>query len=183
MASLSERSATLKRHSAGAGDPVTAIQARFSRAEDTMTVSYDLEGELTRLRIPCPRAPRFAKRLWQHTCFELFLRRESGDAYHEVNLSPSGEWAVYAFERYREPAPVEVTTWTPRTTLHTERSRLQLEVAVSLRDIDPSYADAALRVGVSAVMEDAEGALSYWALAHSSDKPDFHHPDSFVLQL
>jgi len=37
--------------------------------------------------------------------------------------------------------------------------------------------------GLSAVIEEPTGAISYWALAHPSDKPDFHHPDSFILEL
>ena len=36
---------------------------------------------------------------------------------------------------------------------------------------------------LSAVIETTDGAMSYWALAHPSAKPDFHHPDSFVLDL
>ncbi|QLQ12045.1 MAG: hypothetical protein HZY74_00360 [Brevundimonas sp.] len=39
------------------------------------------------------------------------------------------------------------------------------------------------RIGLTAVIEDTDGTISYWALAHPSDKPDFHHPDSFVLEL
>ena len=35
----------------------------------------------------------------------------------------------------------------------------------------------------TAVIEEADGTKSYWALAHPSDKPDFHHPDSFALDL
>jgi hypothetical protein len=38
-------------------------------------------------------------------------------------------------------------------------------------------------VGLAAVIEDVSGDLSYWALAHLSDKPDFHHPDGFALHL
>lgn len=37
--------------------------------------------------------------------------------------------------------------------------------------------------GLSAVIEEADGTLSYWALAHPAGKPDFHHPDCFVLEL
>ena len=41
----------------------------------------------------------------------------------------------------------------------------------------------AKRLGLSTVIEDGDGGISYWALAHPSAKPDFHHPDSFVLDL
>jgi len=36
---------------------------------------------------------------------------------------------------------------------------------------------------LSAVIEATDGSLSYWALEHPADKPDFHHPDSFALEL
>jgi hypothetical protein len=38
-------------------------------------------------------------------------------------------------------------------------------------------------LGLSAVVEHADGARSYWALQHPPGKPDFHHPDSFAMQL
>ncbi len=40
-----------------------------------------------------------------------------------------------------------------------------------------------LRVGLSAVIEEVGGHRSYWALAHPSGKPDFHHSNSFVLEV
>jgi hypothetical protein len=36
---------------------------------------------------------------------------------------------------------------------------------------------------LSAVIEAADGTISYWALKHPSDRPDFHHADSFAIQL
>ena len=32
-------------------------------------------------------------------------------------------------------------------------------------------------------IEEQDGRKSYWALAHPPGKPDFHHPDCFVLDL
>jgi hypothetical protein len=40
-----------------------------------------------------------------------------------------------------------------------------------------------LRLGLSAVIEENDGTISYWALKHLPGKPDFHHPDSFALEL
>jgi hypothetical protein len=39
------------------------------------------------------------------------------------------------------------------------------------------------RLGLSAIIEEASGQRSYWALAHPPGKPDFHHPDSFALEV
>ena len=36
---------------------------------------------------------------------------------------------------------------------------------------------------LSAVIEEADGTKSYWALAHAPGKPDFHHADGFALEM
>ena len=36
---------------------------------------------------------------------------------------------------------------------------------------------------VSAVIEETDGTRSFWSLAHPPGKPDFHHRDSFALEL
>lgn len=41
----------------------------------------------------------------------------------------------------------------------------------------------ACHVGLSAVIEEADGTKSYWALAHPPGKPDFHHGDGFALEM
>jgi hypothetical protein len=40
-----------------------------------------------------------------------------------------------------------------------------------------------LQLALSAVVEDEQGLLSYWALKHPPGRPDFHHPDAFALEL
>jgi len=37
--------------------------------------------------------------------------------------------------------------------------------------------------GCRRLIEETNGAKSYWALAHAPGKPDFHHPDAFALDL
>jgi hypothetical protein len=40
-----------------------------------------------------------------------------------------------------------------------------------------------MRVGLTAVVESTDGRLTYWALAHPSPAPDFHHADGFVARV
>ena len=53
----------------------------------------------------------------------------------------------------------------------------------------PPHVDAtvpagrSLRLGLSAVVEEYDGMLSYWALRHPPGKPDFHHAAAFALVL
>jgi hypothetical protein len=43
--------------------------------------------------------------------------------------------------------------------------------------------DRSWRLGLSAVIEDAKGGISYWALTHPPGKPDFHHADGFACEF
>ena len=36
-------------------------------------------------------------------------------------------------------------------------------------------------IGLSAIIEEEDGTISYWALAHPPGRPDFHHPDCLAL--
>ena len=65
--------------------------------EGRLALAYSIEGDLKRLRVPRPRAPRIAHGLWQHTCCECFIARTGEPGYQEFNLAPSGERAAYRF--------------------------------------------------------------------------------------
>ena len=44
-------------------------------------------------------------------------------------------------------------------------------------------ASQTLVIGLSVVIEAADGSKSYWALAHGASQPDFHLRQSFALTL
>ena len=142
-----------------------------------------LEGDLARLRIPPPGAPAQGERLWEHTCFEAFLAVPASAAYHELNVSPAGQWAAHAFARYREGGPLADDGLAPRITVSRTGDRLALEIVVALGRLARTYATGPLRLALAAVVEGESGALSYWALRHPPGRPDFHHVDAFALTL
>jgi hypothetical protein len=43
--------------------------------------------------------------------------------------------------------------------------------------------DVTWQLALSAVIEETNGRISYWALAHPFGQPDFHHSDCFALDL
>ena len=130
-------------------------------------------------------APAFASgagartdELWRHTCFEAFVQAEGGDGYRELNLAPSGDWAAYRFDGYREGmANAAVGAPEVKATRQGDTTELLASWALDLP------ADAAWRVGVTAVIEDAAGGISYWSLKHPAGKPDFHNAEGRVLTL
>ncbi|HWQ10164.1 MAG TPA: DOMON-like domain-containing protein [Holophaga sp.] len=159
--------------------PVQALQARASFLDaHTLSLGFTLRGGLEALRLPGPEAPERTDGLWQHTCFEAFLAPEGGEGYCEVNLSPSTAWASYTFQRYREGhAPAQGLV--PRLVVHRFPDRLEVHAILGLDGV-PGLAGR-MRMGLSAVLEQSDGALSYWAIRHPAGAPDFHHPEAFAL--
>lgn len=144
-------------------------------------MTYAVSGDVARLRVPPPAEPRIAAQLWQHTCCELFVTALGrGEGYHEFNFSPSGEWAVRAFTRYRDGVLLEDERLAPRIAVQAGAELLRLDARVPLGRL-PYH--GRLRLGLSAVLEEEDGTLSYWALRHPAGKPDFHHGDAFALAL
>jgi hypothetical protein len=64
----------------------------------------------------------------------------------------------------------------------TERTRVH-HVRLDLGGVPGLPIEAEWALGLSAVIEAADGSRSYWALRHPSSAPDFHHPDCFALTL
>lgn len=147
------------------------IEVRIEQpAARVLAVTFTLEGALEELRIPPPRPARIVDGLWRHTCCEIFIADAAG--YREYNLSPSGEWAAYEFHAYREGGAVDAPA--PAILVRRSAQRLELSARVEGRGS---------RIGACAVIEAADGSLSYWALRHAPGRPDFHHPASFALEL
>src|SRR5918994_150740 len=170
--------AALERHPAVPCAALRGIEASVARCRDgALEVAYVLEGDIDRLRIPAPRPSRIAERLWEHTCCEMFVAHKDLRGYHEFNLSPSGEWAAYAFTRYRKGLAINDPALDPCITVKRSAERLELAALIPLRQ------EGKLQIGLAAVVEDQDGALSYWALRHAPGKPDFHHPQAFALEL
>jgi hypothetical protein len=160
------------------------IEARVGWTErGSLALTYSLKGDITRLRVPPPRNPRRADGLWQHTCFEVFISEKGQQSYWEFNFSPSGEWAACAFKSYRDGRPIENDRLDPDIIVRSAGNIFELEAIVRLDRLQTIKPPVALGLGLSAVVEENDGTISYWALKHPPGKPDFHHPDCFALEL
>lgn len=162
----------LRPHPAGADVGVRALECVLAREPGGWRVRYALQGDVRRLALPAPSAaPQAADGLWRHTCFEAFAARCGEKAYWEFNFSPSGDWAAYAFAGERVRCEAQPPVPPPRIACQRAADALQLDVWL------PDWAPApqgAWQWGLSAVLEDRQGALAYWALHHAEERPDFH---------
>lgn len=150
-------------------------------ADGRLTLHYHLRGALAQLRIADADAQLPADRLWGHTCFEVFIGSEDAPAYREFNFAPSGQWAAYAFSTYRERID-DAPPGAPQLEILRSGDLLMLSATLPAAALPPDTPVSRLRVGLSTVVEAADGRLSYWALAHPGDRPDFHDARSFCWQ-
>ena len=163
---------------------VETIHASVNGVDDNMLrITYRVKGDIAKLTIPAKCSPRRAERLWEHTCFEVFIRSDDDPSYYEFNFSPSGEWAAYSFRGYRDGMSLHDENWSPEIFVRREADRIELDAVLRLDRLSAIRTGSRLRIGLSAVIEANDGTLSYWALKHPVAKPDFHHPDSFALEL
>jgi len=173
----------LKQHPDTPDDAVSGIEVEAERVgPQSLRLRFVVGGDIDRVLWP-ERVPQGrADELWKHTCFEAFVRAGEGGGYIEVNLSPSGQWAAYAFDGYREAMRSADGVELRDLFRDPDDGRYEFEAVLDLDRLGLPE-DRPWRVGLSAVIEEASGTRSYWALAHPPGKPDFHHSDAFVLDL
>ncbi|NTV96523.1 MAG: DOMON-like domain-containing protein [Thiobacillus sp.] len=171
--------ATLHVHPATPCPAVTAGTVELAWNPDgSLGLAYRLAVEPASLRLPAAAVPGRVDGLWRHTCFEAFVMADAGPGYREFNFAPSGQWAAYAFTAYRYGGR-DLAMPAPAIACRRDAGGLEL-VAVLPAAALPA---GRLRLGLSAVVEDAAGTIGYWALRHPPGKPDFHHTDAFALVL
>jgi hypothetical protein len=156
------------------------IEAQASRpGPQVLVLRFVLTGEIGQLVLPSRSAPERADELWRRTCLEAFVGGRTGESYLELNFAPSSRWAAYRFDGYRQGmAPAAIGA--PTIEAGVQAGRFELDVRVDLAGLAP---DGAWRLGLSAVIEQSDGSISYWALRHPPGRPDFHHRDCFAGQL
>ncbi len=180
---MQSAAAELVPHPASPVEAIRAVAACIAHAHDHgWRLQFRVEGSMSRLRWPDRAAPDRADGLWQHSCFEAFLRADGDDGYHEFNFATSGAWAAWRFaarRRGRESPEL------PPPAIGVERGAEFLEMSVALAPAALPLPDGArcVHAGLAAVIEDDAGRLSYWALAHPGPQPDFHNPAGFAIAL
>ena len=177
---MSDHQVQLVCHPAHPTTRVDGLAVQVTRLGAGVQLRYDLTGNLAQLEIPAARGAERRDELWKHTCFEAFIGAENTDAYVEFNFAPNGDWAAYRFSGYREKAG-HLDCSAPAIGMVIDGDRLIISVLIPAPP--PDLTEGRLRLGLSAVVEEKDGRRSYWALHHPSNKPDFHHNETFKLSL
>lgn len=158
-------------HPASPSAAIHAVTVTGEVRRGVTELVYRVTGDA--LLAPAGDAAR-AGDLWKHTCFELFVKPAGGAEYYEFNFAPSTSWAAYRFTGYRE-GMADLAIAAPVI----ERREDGIRVAIDLGGLP----EGDWRVGISAVIEEADGTISYWALGHPEGKADFHDAACFAVTV
>jgi len=147
--------------------PIRAVTAAITAAPYGCEAEFRLDGYVPAIILPPSSAPERMDNLWKTTCFEMFWQPLGGTHYREFNLSPSGLWAAYDFDSFREgmrDAPVDAMAI---ACTHDDAGLvLKASIAADL--------PAPAQVALNAIVEHPGGGMQFWALAFAPGRPEFH---------
>jgi hypothetical protein len=170
---------------------VTQIEVDVARPQaGGLILTYAVTGKIGGLAMPPLADPVRTDELWQHTCFEAFLRNSLGPGYYEFNFAPSTQWAAYRFSDYRTGRCIATEIGDPLIGVESSAERYALRASLEVDRLQALSASGGgngtgqkWQLGLSAIIEERSGQRSYWALAHPPGKADFHHSDCFALEV
>ncbi len=172
---------SLVRHPDASCAAVSAIAADVTRnADGGMTMKYRVEGSIAEFVLADAGSTQRSHHLWRHTCFEVFVRLAGDACYQEFNFAPSSHWAAYGFTGRRSGMHDLELDNAPHIVATTDGDDFVLTATV------PELAlphERPWEIGLSVIIEESAGNLSFWALAHPPGAADFHHNDCFAFTL
>lgn len=149
------------------------VSADFFQTNSTqLIIEFKISGPLEHIVWPAPGIIESREDgLWKGTCLEAFFSEGSQkhDPYVEINCSPNGNWNAYAFSSYR-------AGMTPSQNIVVrlkERSSDSKDAYFRIEVLGASPLNAKV-MGLTTVIEFANGEKSYWALRHPAPQADFH---------
>lgn len=163
---------------------VTGITVDIRRAAlGTIDLRFRVFGAIADIDLPKPQRAIRGDKLWEHSCFEIFIRSPMGGIYYEYNFAPSMRWAIYRFESYRRGMAVANELTPPAVAVAADADYYELQAKIDAGSWPDLPIDVVWRIGLSAVIEERNGRKSYWALAHPDTQADFHHDVCFAADL
>ena len=156
--------------------PIERVMAGIEATSEGCRARFRIEGDLPRVVLSPHAMAARTDGLWRTTCFEIFWQADGSDAYREFNLSPSSRWAAYQFDAHREggrDAPVEALSIA--SSASDRALSLECSIAASL--------SLPASVALTAVIENVDGSIQFWAPSFADGKPDFHSARCRTIRL
>jgi hypothetical protein len=151
--------------------PIRAVTAAIRATPTGCDAEFRLDGRIGAITLPPAATNARTDNLWKTTCFEIFWQPIGAQSYREFNLSPSGQWAAYDFDSFREgmrDAPIDAIALACSHSANDGAGELVLKASIAAEMPSPA------QVALNAIVEHTDGTLQYWALAFPPGPPEFH---------
>jgi len=162
--------------------PPLSVKGAISLQDNKINVLFRMLGEINNIFFPkLTQRPSRKDELWNTTCCELFVAKSGQPGYWEYNLSPSHDWAIFKFSNYRTAKTDDLSiTEIDINTKIDKNSEFELNTILKLPG---ALIGQNLEIGVSSVIQNTLGEISYYALSHPVEKPDFHDRNCFTIHI
>lgn len=140
--------------------------------DQSLSLSYKLSGDLQKIVIPSKLKDAREIGLWESTCFEFFFLNEENQSYYEFNFSPSGKWNCFFFIQQGDQLQEAECQITKFNSIK-ENNKYELDIEIDMNTLKDSFRNLKeYKMNLTAVLEEED--LSYWALKHGQERPNFH---------
>ena len=162
--------------------PKIDITGQIERMENRLSIRYVVTGEIDFTLLPkLAEFPVRKDELWRTTCFEFFIAIKDQPQYWEFNMSPSGNWNVYAMDTYRQVNMREELAFM-QLPFEFQKTNKEIFLDISLNLNPILQPEDILEIGITTIVQTTDGNETYWALAHPGQHADFHLRESFLIE-
>ena len=157
----------LKRHPDSPCGAAIEIEVEAARpGPGALRLRYRVTGEIGALRLPPVDRAGARRRALAAQLLRGLPAAGPGGAYYEFNFAPSTHWAAYRFSGYRERDERRERDRARRGSRSRPATALRAAGRAGAGPPARAAGDAPWQLGLSAVIEETGGGISYWALAH-----------------
>lgn len=142
------------------------VSVEYELNPKTGIFCFEIFGDTPRILWPPPQEPQNHS-LWKHTCFELFEFDSQSLEYCEWNFTHLYEFDYFRFENYRKPATAQAKHKPPHMNFTFDGDLVRYQISLSSQFKESTW-QPTLVIDIDGIEQ------SFWALEHSTNKPDFH---------
>ena len=147
--------------------------------------AFELEGDLEQILIPSPKGlPARVIGLWESTCFEVFIKNSKNEEYFEFNCSSASNWNIFYFKKPKAGLKEFLEISNLASCSVQNGKSLTVSFWIDTQKFPQGFwHEGSMNLGLTSVLESKTGGLSYWAIEHLDQKPNFHLSKSFKYCL
>ena len=156
------------------------LHVQVARDQDKLTLKYSVLGKDAH---KVDFDVHNQEKLWENTCFEFFVKDDRlGKNYYEINLASNLQNHGHYFSDYRSSGLGNELEKIDLQPSHIYFEKNELHFTLPLSNFKKLDTDHGIFLAISCVLKLNDETL-YYALKHPYDKPDFHSPDGFCIEL